>query len=183
MRNRWLVVVVIASLCLNAAVVGTFFFHRVRRGRPRRFSARGLTSEVRERLRHAREASMPEFSALVDSVESTDSVLWAEMSRENPDSVRVESLCRELGQLHGRMRAGVFRQMHRELQLMPGEARAHYLKHMMRMKPGLPLRGRRARPGRGMNRHMRRGSRMSAPCEGEPLPDVPPPGPPPESGD
>ena len=180
MRNRWLVVAVVASLCLNLAVVGTFIFHRVRRGRPRRFSARGLTSEVRERLRHAREASMPEFSALVDSVESTDSVLWAEMRREAPDSVRVESLCQELGQLHGRMRAGVFRQVHRELQLMPEEARDKYLKHMMRMKPGLPMGGRHAGRGRGrgMNRHMRRGSRTSEPCD-----DEPPPGPPPESGD
>jgi len=37
---------------------------------------------------------MPEFSALVDSGESTDSLLWNEMRRESPDSARVESLCR-----------------------------------------------------------------------------------------
>ncbi len=28
MRNRWLVVIVVASLCLNAAVVGTYVFRR-----------------------------------------------------------------------------------------------------------------------------------------------------------
>lgn len=165
MRNRWLVVVVVASLCLNAAVVGTYLLHRARHGRPRRFRVRGLTSEVRERLRHAREASMPGFSALVDSVESTDSVLWAEMRREEPDSARVEALCRELGQLHGRMRAGVFRQMHRELQLIPEEARAQYLKHMMKMKPGFD--GPRGRKGRRSSRH-------AGPYRCEPPPCVPP---------
>ncbi len=185
MRNRWLVVVVVASLCLNVAVVGAFIVHRVRCARPRRFSARGLTSEVRERLRHAREVSMPKFSALVDSVESTDSVLWTEMRREGPDSVRVESLCQELGRIHGSMRAMVFRQMHQELQLMPAAARTEYLQHMMRMRPGLPLGGRHAsgEPRRGMGRHQRRGSRMSEPREGGPPSDEPQPGPPPESGD
>ena len=185
MRNRWLVMVVVASLCLNVAVVGTYVFRRARRDRPRRFPSRGLTSEVREKMRKAREAAMPEFSALVDRVESTDSLLWTELRRESPAGVRVESLCQELGQMHGRMRTGVFRQMHRELQLMPAEARTGYLQHMMRMRPGLPLRGRHASggPRRGMDRHMRRGSRMSVPCEGEPPSDEPPPGPPPESGD
>lgn len=182
MRNRWLVVVVVASLCLNVAVVGTYVFRRARRDRPRRFPSCGLTSEAREKMRKARDAAMPEFTELVGRAESTDSVLWAEMGREAPDSARVESLCQELGQMHGRMRANVFRQMHRELQLMPAEARVEYLKHMMRMRPGLPLGGRHARgePRRGMER---RGSRMSVPREGEPPSDEPHPGPPPESGD
>ena len=175
MRSRWLALIVVASLCLNVAVVGTYFFRRARRDRSHRLH--GLTAEARERMRKVREAAMPEFSSIVGRVESTDSLLWAEMRRESPDSARVESLCQELGQTHGRMRAMVFRQMHRELQLMPGAARAGYLNHMMMMRPGI------GGPGRGMGRHMRRGSRMPAPPEGEPLPNEPPPGPPPESGD
>jgi hypothetical protein len=180
MRNRWLVLMVVASLCLNVAVVGTYFFRRARHDRQRRFPSRWLTSEARENMRKAREAAMPEFSALVGRVQSTDSFLWTEMRRETPDSVRVESLCQELGRIHGSMRAMVFRQMHRELQLMPAEARAEYLQHMMMMRPGLPLGGHHAsrESGRGMGRHMRRGSTMPAPREGEP-----PPGAPPESGD
>ena len=185
MRNRWLVVVVVASLCLNVAVVGTYLLRRVRHDRLRRFPVRGLTPEAREKLREARDAALPGFTALADEAGSTDSLLWAEMRRENPDSVRVDSLCRELGQNHGRMRAMVFWQMRRELQLMPGAARAEYLNHMMTMRPGLSLRDRHASgvPGRGMGRHMRRGSRMSVPREGGPCPDELPPGPPPESGD
>jgi hypothetical protein len=185
MRNRWLIVVVVASLCLNVALVGTYVFRRARHGRPRRFPSRGLTSEAREKIRKARDAAMPEFAELMGRVESTDSVLWAEMRREAPDSARVESLCQELGQMHGRMRANVFRQMHRELLLMPAEARAEYLQHMMRMRPGLPLGGRHAsgEPRRGMGRHQRRGSRMSEPREGGPPSDEPQSGPPPESGD
>jgi len=167
MRNRWLVVVVVASLCLNVAVVGTYFLRRARRDRSRRFPVSGLTSEARENMRKAREAAMPEFSAFVDRVESTDSLLWAEMRREGPDSARVESLCQELGRIHGSMRAMVFRQMHRELQLMPAGARAEYMKHMMEMKLGFHG------PGRGMGRHQRRGPAMAPP---------PPDGPPPESG-
>ncbi len=177
MRNRWLVVIVVASLCLNVAVVGAYVFRRARRDRQHGFAARCLTAEVRENMRKAREAALPEFSVLVDRAQSADSLLWTEMRGESPDSVRVESLCQELGQIHGRMRATVFGQMHRELQLMPTEARAEYLKHMMRMRPGF------GGPGRGMGRHMRRGSMMPAPREGEPFPDEPPPGPPPESGD
>ena len=185
MRNRWLIVVVVASLCLNVAVVGTYIFRRAHRDRPRRFPARWLTAEAREKLKQARDAAMPEFAAAAEKVESTDSLLWTEMHREYPDSARVESLCQELGRIHGRMRAMVFRQMHREVQLMPVEARTEYLQHMMMMRPGLP-RGRRhasGEPGRGMGRHMRQGSRVSAPHEGVPPSDEPVPGPPPESGD
>ena len=185
MRNRWLVLIVIASLCLNVAVVGTYVLRRARHDRQRRFPSSGLTSEARENMRKARAAAMPEFSALIARVRSTDSLLWTEVRRDTPDSVRVESLCRELGQIHGSMRAKVFRQMHRELQLMPAEARAEYLQHMMMMRPGLPFGGHHAsgEPGRRMGRHMRQGSRMSEPSEGEPPSDEPPPGPPPESGD
>jgi len=174
MRNRWLVVIVVASLCLNVAVVGTYLFRRARRDRPRRLH--GLTAEARERMRKVREAAMPEFSALVGRVESTDSLLWTEMRRESPDSARVESLCQELGKFHGGMRAMVCRQMHRELQLMPAEARAEYLKHMMGMRPGF------GGPGRGMRRHERRGPGMFRPPYGAPPPDGPAPEPPPESG-
>jgi len=177
MRNRWLVVVVIASLCLNMAVVGTYIFRRSRHDRPRRFPMRGLSFESREKMRKTREAAMPEFSALVDRVESTDSVLWAEMRHESPDSARVESLCHELGQTHGRMRAMVFRQMHRELQLMPADARAEYMKNMMRMRAGF------GGPRPGMGRHQRRGPGMSPPPDGEPPFCEPPPEPPPESGE
>ena len=173
MRSRWLIVVVVASLCLNVAVVGTYIFRRARHDRPRRFPMRGLTSEARENMRKAREAAMPEFSVMVDRVESTDSLLWVEMRRESPDSVQVESLCQELGRIHGSMRAMVFRQMHRELQLMPPAARAEYLKHMMGMRPGSG--GQR----RHMGRHMGRGVGPGGPPpEGEPPapPGEPPPG-------
>jgi hypothetical protein len=171
MRNRWLVVVVVASLCLNVAAVGTYFLHRLRHGGFRRFPARGLTPEVRERLRKARAEALPEFAALAEKVEATDSLLWTEMRNDSPDSVRVESLCQELGQTHGRMRAMVFRQMHRELQLMPPAARVEYLQNMMRMRPGFG-------PGRGMGGHMHHGHGIGQPPAGEP----PLGGPPPESG-
>ena len=177
MRNRWLVVIVVASLCLNVAVVGTYIFRRARHDRPRRFPMRGLTSEAREKMRRVREAVMPEFTALVGRVESTDSLLWIEMQRESPDSVRVESLCQELGQIHGKMRAMVFRQMHRELQLMPPAARAEYLQHMMRMKSGWG--GPRGHARRNMRHNVRPGG---PPPDFEPPPEGTPPEPPPETG-
>jgi hypothetical protein len=181
MRRRWLIVALVASLCLNVAVVGTFVVHRVRRAGLRHFQGHGLTPEVRENLRKVRDAALPEFAALADKVQSTDSLLWAEMRSESPDSVRVESLCQELGRIHGKMRAMVFRQMHRELQLMPASARADYLQHMMMMRPGLPFGGHHAsgEPGRGMGRHMHGGSMMPTPRKG----GTPPAEPPTESGD
>jgi hypothetical protein len=162
MRTRWLVVIVVASLCLNLAVVGTYIFRRARRDRSRRFPRRWLTAETREKLRQARDSAMPGFLAAADRTQSTDSLLWAEMRRDYPDSARVESLCQELGRIHGAMRAMVFRQMHRELQLIPGEAREQYLKHMMRMRPGL------GGPRRHLGRHMRR---HAGPPEGQPPPE------------
>ena len=176
MRSRWLVAVVIASLCLNVAVVGTYFLRRARHDRSRRFPSRGLTPEVREKLRQVREAAFPEFAALAEQERSGDSLLWVEMRRESPDSVRVESLCLGLGQMHGKMRAMVFRQMHRELQLMPADARTEYVKRMMKMRPGFGL------PRRGMGRRMRRDCGMHLPLN-EPPAGEPPPGPPPETGD
>jgi hypothetical protein len=175
MRNRWLVVFVVASLCLNVAVVGTYFFRRARHNRPRRFPMRGLSSEARENMRKARDAAMPEFAALAGRAESTDSLLWVEIRRENPDSARVESLCQELGQFHGRMRALVFRQMHHELQMMPAAQRQEYLQQMMRMRPGLG--GPRGRMGHMM------GHGPGGPPPGFEPPAGEPPGPPPESGE
>ena len=166
MRDRWLVVVAIASLCLNVALVGTYFLRRARHDRWHRL--RGLAPEVREKLSQQREAVIPEFAALVGQVQADDSLLWVEMAKVNPDSSRVDSLSSEVGKFHGRMRAMVFWQMHRELQLMPAAARAEYLNRMKSMRPGF------GRPG--MGRHMRGGPGMPPP-EGEP-----PPGPPPESG-
>lgn len=180
MRGRWLLVIAVASLCLNVAVIGTFLVHRVRRARLRRFPAHGLAPEVREKLRRARETAVPEFAALADKVQDDDSLLWVEMAKANPDSLRVDSLSSEVGRFHGRMRAMVFWQMHRELQLMPAEARTEYLQHMMGMRPGFPLHGRHAGggPGPGKGRRERRGPGVP-PSESEPPPGSPPP---PESG-
>jgi len=169
MRGRGLALVAVASLCLNVAVVGAYFFHRVSHRGFHRFPARGLAPEIRERLRQTRERALPEFAALAGRVESTDSLLWVEMKSETPDSARVESLCQDLGRIHGTMRAMVFRQMHRELAMMPAGARAEYLTHMMTMRPGFG--------GSGMGRRLRHG-RMVPPPDA----DEPPPGPLPESG-
>jgi hypothetical protein len=178
MRSRWLLVVTVASLCLNVAFVGAYLVCRARHGRSRRFPVRALAPEVREKLRQARAAAVPGFDSLADKVDSTDSLLWAEMRKDDPDSVRVDSLCRELGRIHGVMRAMVFRQMHRELQLMPAAARAEYLTHMMGMRPATLPHGRRfGRPGRGKGPHLRRGP--MTPHDEEPVPGEPPP----ESGD
>jgi hypothetical protein len=182
MRSRWLLVVLVASLCLNVAVIGAYLVHRRSHDRLRRFPSRRFAPELREKLRQTRAAATPGFAALADSAETADSLLWVEMRNDNPDSVRVDSFCQELGRIHGVMRAMVFRQMHHEIQLMPAAARAEYLTHMMRMKPAMPLRGHRfGRPGRGRAPHMRRG-RM-APEDEEPMPEEPSPGPSAETGD
>lgn len=167
MRSRWLVVVVIASFCLNVAAVGAYLLRRTCHDRTRR-----LPTEVREKLRQAREAALPGFAALADKEHADDSLLWVEMSSDNPDSLRVDSLSSEVGRLHGRMRAMVFWQMRRELQMMPATARAEYLKHITRMRPGFSGSERR------MGRHARRGPMVPPRCEPEPRP-----GPQPESGD
>jgi hypothetical protein len=178
MRSRWLFVVMVASLCLNVAFVGAYLVRKARHDRPRRFPARRLAPEVREKLRQTRAAAVPGFDSLADKAEATDSLLWAEMRSDSPDSVHVDSLCQELGRIHGMMRAMVFRQMQQELLLMPSSARAEYLTRMMGMRPAKPLRGRSFGGfGRGKGPHVRR--RPMTPHSDEPLPGEPPP----ESGD
>lgn len=61
MRNRWLVVIAVASLCLNVAVIGTYIFRTARRLHHRRMAY--LAPEVREKLVKAREAAIPAFAA------------------------------------------------------------------------------------------------------------------------
>ncbi len=173
MRGRWLVVIAVASLCLNVAVIGTYFLRTARPFHHRHMPF--LAPELREKLARARAAAVPEFVTLAEQAEGLDSLLWAEMRNASPDSVRVDSLCRELGQIHGRMRAMVFRQVHRELQMLPAAAQTEYLHRMMVMRPGFGglahEMGWRQHRGSGMGTH--RGGR---------LPPNVPPGPPPESG-
>jgi|GEM_PF-915887 len=185
MRGRWLLVVMVASLCLNVAFVGAYLVRRARRERPRRFAVRKLAPEVREKLRQTREAALPGFDALADRAETTDSLLWAEMRSGTPDSVRVDSFCRELGHIHSMMRAMVFRQMHQELLLMPAAARTEYLTRMMGMRSAKPLRGRCGIgwPGRRTGRFQRQHPEGPPPTEGELPPDAEPPELPPGSGD
>jgi hypothetical protein len=178
MHNRWLVIIAAASLCLNVAVVGTYALRQARHGRDRHLPLRNLTPELRQKMKQAREAALPEFAALADRVEAVDSLLWYELRRDSFDSLRVDSLCRDLGQLHGRMRARVFRHMHEELRLLPAGTRAEYLQHMMTMRPGFGRPGHMMGRGRGMMAPP--GMPPGEPPPGDPLLVEPPP--PDESG-
>jgi hypothetical protein len=174
MRNRWLVLIAVASLCLNAGVVGAYLFRQLHHGRPHRQAERRLPPELREKMRQFRAEAMPEFVAQAGRAETIDSLLWAEMGGESTSQVRVESLCRELGVIHGELRLLVFRQMHRELELLPPESRAEYIEQMMRMRPGPAGIGRRFGRMVGRNRGM---MGPGGPPPGmEPPPDEPPPG-------
>ena len=141
MRNRWLLVVVaVASLALNLAVVGAYFY----RARHRRHHSRfpHMRHADAERMERIRDQAIPGFESLMSRTESVSTMLMSRIGDPKITRPEVESLCREVGRYHGEMRERMFWQVRSELESLPPERRAEY---MEQFKSGM--------------RHMMRGSR------------------------
>jgi hypothetical protein len=133
MRGKWLAVIAVASLCLNAAVVGTYFYRQLRFHR--RFRP-AMTPETHLRLKQARERFLPVMESMVGGLDSAKDLLWSQLDRSDLADSEIDSLTREIGRMQAVVDAAVFRQVRRELQTLPPDARGDYIKGFRQPRHG-----------------------------------------------
>jgi hypothetical protein len=180
MRGRWLVVIAVASLALNVAVVGTFLYQRYS-GHGRHHPPRipGLNPQVVAQVRQIREENAPALESLMEQTMPIRTALAELAGSAQSDAGKADSLCTELGRIHVQIEKNMFAMTRRVLEVLPAEMKEHYLE-MLKTNPG---RHARQRPGR--MRGARRGPGMTGepPFGGPPpMPGEEPPEPPPDAG-
>ncbi len=165
MRHSWLVIVAVASLVLNLAVVGAYVYQQSRGShRPPRPPLAGFRSEKRHEAQELFRKSWPEMKRLGEERERLRSDLVREAVKPEPDQARIDSLADELGRLHAQSMRIVCRDAAAAARLLPEDRREQFLRNFG------PFGG-----GRGMRRMMR--GRHGSP---EPGPGREPPEPPPD---
>jgi hypothetical protein len=125
MRGKWMAVIAVASLCLNAAVVGTYFFRQFRFHRHFRPA---MSPEANAQLKQARERFFPVMESMVGGLDSAKDLLWNQLDRSDLPDSEIDSLTREIGRMQAVVDAAVFRQVRRELQMLPPDVRGDYIK-------------------------------------------------------
>jgi len=154
MHPRWLVVVVIASLALNAAVVSTYLFERFRLRRPGP-PLPGMKPAVVRELRELRREFRPRMDALRgQALQAREGLMHLAMQPE-PDPARVESLLLEVSRSETALNRLAFEHARRISARLPEAGRAAFSRR---------LRHHHLRPGRMM---MHRGMRRRQPPRGE----------------
>lgn len=137
MRGRWLLVVAVASLALNLAVVGSFAYFRAhpeRRpmGRHERHCRPGLPMhrmkpELRRRIERTFRSSGPLMDTLRRGEDSLRAALVRELLGSDCSPTRIDSLAAESGRRHGRMLALAFRDARSIVESLPESERAKFL--------------------------------------------------------
>jgi len=167
MRNTWLVIVAVASLVLNLAVVGAYLYHQ-RGPRPPRPPLAGLRREMHQQARDVFRKSWPEMQRLGEERARLQTELLQELTGPDVNQARVDSLADALGRLHAQSVRIISRDARAVVELLPAEQREQFLRNFG------PL---------GGGHHGARAGRMMRHFRGMPGPGMePPPGPPPEQG-
>jgi hypothetical protein len=152
MRGRWLAVIAVASLILNLAVVGSFVFLRVRHPMGARHPLRGFRPEMRRVADSVLVQARPQMDSLMQANERLRAALADEIAGTELDERRFDSLCSEVGVLHGRMTALAYRNARRIAAALPEAERKQFIVNLWQgMGPGMPrgMRGRMHGPGPG----------------------------------
>ncbi|MBM3314865.1 periplasmic heavy metal sensor [candidate division WOR-3 bacterium] len=158
MRQKWLVVVVVASLALNLAVVASFLFLRLREpGHGRHRPVPGLGPEEVRGLRRLRKEFHPRMDSLRGRALDARTALMRYAGDVNPDPRVIDSLLGEIGRAEAGMNRLAFEHARRIVEQLPPEARDTFLRRLEEH------RGRCMIPGR----MMRRMHQMNPPPDGE----------------
>jgi len=146
MRARWLVLIVVASLALNVAVVGSYVFFQLRghEGRPEQF--RHLRPELRGQVERVMRESGPEMERLMGQEDSVRMAMADELERPQVDERRLDSLARESGRVHSQMALLAYHNARRIVEMLPADERGRFLRNM---RHGMGRRMRRMMHGRG----------------------------------
>lgn len=146
MRARWMVLIVVASLALNVAVVGSYVFFQVR-GRqmpPPQF--RHLKPELRGQVERVMRGSAPEMERLMGEDDAVRSAMADELERPQIDERRLDSLARESGRVHAQMALLAYRNARRIVEMLPEDERGRFIRNM---RHGMGRRMHRMMRGRG----------------------------------
>jgi hypothetical protein len=175
MRHTWLVIVAVASLVLNVAVVGAYIFQLNRGGpRPSRPPLAGLRREMHGQAREVFKKSWPEMKRLGEERERLQAELMQEVMKSEPSQQRIDSLADEMGRLHAQSAKIIARDARAVTALLPAEQRERFLRNFGPFGAG-------HRGARGIR--MMRGHRgIPGPGPDEPGME-PPPEPPAEGGE
>jgi hypothetical protein len=134
MRGRWLALIAVASLALNAAVVGTYIYRTTRpHGHHSRF--RGVRSELRDSIGGVMRQAAPQIESLSGERERLQAAVMELVGMPELDEPKLDSLCREQGRVAAELAMVVSRNMHRVVRMLPPAERERFLRG-----PGLRMR-------------------------------------------
>jgi hypothetical protein len=160
MRSKWMLIVVVASLALNAAVVGSYLFMRLREPRPpvppTEPPLPGLAPALLGDLRQLRQEFRPQMDALRERARALRFGLMQAAQQPQPDPRLVDSLLLEVGRVETEVNRLTFEHARRIAERLPPEAREVFFRRLAEHHAGM-------RPGR----MMRRMGRMKPPPPGQ----------------
>jgi hypothetical protein len=157
MTNRWLIVVVVASLALNVAVVGGFVLFRTRRpsGPP---PVPGLSKREMREVRRMRDKFDPRLDSLRHQLNAARSELFR-LAADSATPAEAESLLQTIGTIRVDMNRLAYENLREMLSKLSAEGREQVLR---RLEHG---------PAPWHHRKHKRGRRDAIPrCPG-PMPD------------
>lgn len=151
MNQRWLVVIVIASLALNLAVVGSFLFVRLRAPRfppPFERPLPGMTGEQLSSLRQLRQEYRPKMDSLRGQAEAARDSLTALAAESSPRPQRVDSLLAAIGRHEMAMNRLAYEHARRIAERLPPGLRAGFFQRLREHRRGPGPRPMMCRPRR-----------------------------------
>lgn len=129
MQPRWLVVVVIASLALNVAVVGTYLFERFRL-RPPGPPLPGMKPAIVSELRELRREFEPRLDSLRGQAHRAREGLMRLALQAKPDMARVDSLLLEISRSETAMNRLAFEHVRRISSRLPENGREAFFRRL-----------------------------------------------------
>ncbi|MEO0074275.1 MAG: hypothetical protein ABIK43_06430 [candidate division WOR-3 bacterium] len=130
MRQRWLVVVAVASLALNLTVVGSFLFFQLREPRPPSVPLPGIGRRELEQLDRMRREYSPRRDSLRDRLFRTRSALLQLAAETSPSMPEVESLLDEIGRIEAELARLSFEHARRIGLELPAAARGEFFRRL-----------------------------------------------------
>ncbi|MEO0085258.1 MAG: hypothetical protein ABIK37_01365 [candidate division WOR-3 bacterium] len=143
MQPRWLVVVVLASLALNVAVVGTYLVERLRMRPP--VPPPVLRPELRRELAEMRREFQPRLDTLRERALRAREGLMALAMQSKPDMARVNSLLEEISRSETAMNRLAFEHARRISSRLPEAGREAFFRRLRerQLRPCGPMMMRR----------------------------------------
>lgn len=121
-KVKWMVWAIVVLFLMNAATLGTILYHNYKQETPAdsvtytasyagnalngRFFRQtlGFTNDQMDVFRNANEQFRPRTAALTLSIDSLKAEMFKEMKKANPDTLRLNTLSNDIGNLHSELK-------------------------------------------------------------------------------